>query len=193
LVEQPSILSGKPMLKNHRIFFVRYILGLTNKDFIRKELKSQIEKVIQAGIKPTFLNGNQHLHLLPGVMDVTIELAKEFDIPYIRIVNEPVSFRKGKLFRQVQLLFLNFLSKSAKNKIKKAGLECNDFFFGFMSAGNLSEKDIQSAKELSVKYPDKVIELGCHPGYESEDLRLKFKHWGNYNWRKELETLTNNP
>lgn len=189
LVEQRSVISGKPMLKNHKIFFIKYMLGLINKDDIREELKAQIEKVIQAGIKPVFLNGNQHLHLLLGVMNAVIDLAKEYGISYIRIVNEPVSFKKSKFFRQAQMVFLNFLSKLAKNKIKKAGLQVNDYFVGFMDAGVMNNKTMWEARSLSEKYPDKMIELGCHPGYESEDLRTKFRHWGDYNWQKELKIL----
>ncbi|HEY4484395.1 MAG TPA: ChbG/HpnK family deacetylase [Candidatus Paceibacterota bacterium] len=189
LVEQQSVLSGKPMLKNHRVFFIKYILGLVKKEILRKELEAQVKKIVQAGIKPIFLNGNQHLHLLPGIMDITIRLAKEYQIPYIRIINEPASLKKGSLFRELQLVFLNFLSKSAKRKIKKAGLECNDYFVGFIDAGVMSFKTKQEAEVLAEKYPDKVIELGCHPGYESESLRKKFKHWGNYNWEEELNLL----
>ncbi len=191
LVEQRSILSGKPMTKNHRVFFIKYIFGLINKDEIAKELRAQVEKVVKAGIKPAFLNGNQHLHLLPGIMDVTVRLAKEYNIPYIRIVNEPVSFREGKLFRQLQLIFLNFLSMSAKNKIRKANLKCNDYFIGFINAGNLSVSDIKLARELAAEYPDKVIEVGAHPGYQNHDLEEKYGHWGYSNWQKELELLKN--
>lgn len=189
LVEQRSIISGKPMSKNHKIFFIKYMLGLINKDDIWEELKAQVEKVIQAGMKPVFLNGNQHLHLLPGIMDTTIKLAQGYRIPYIRIVNEPASLKKGKFFRQAQMVFLNFLSKLAKNKIKKAGLKCNDYFVGFINAGVMNNKTMREAKSLFEKYPDQMIELGCHPGYESEDLRTKFRHWGDYNWQKELRIL----
>ncbi len=198
LVEQKSIVSEKSMFKNHRIFFLKYVLGLIKKDHIWQELEAQVKKVIQTGIKPSFINGNQHLHLLPGVMNIVIKLAKEYQIPYIRIVNEivfiPRSYYKYdtlffKFFRFGQLLFLNFLSSMAKKKIRKAGLRCNDYFVGFVDAGNLSEKNMQKARELSQKYPDKIIELGCHPGYEDEELKRKYKHWGRYHWQGELEVL----
>ena len=189
LVEQISLTLGKPMPRNHKIFFIKYVLGLIGKDFIREELKAQIEKIIQAGIKPAFINGNQHLHLLPGIMNIVIGLAVEYGIHYIRMANEPISLEKGRFFRQFQLLFLNFLSKLAKNKIKKAGLECNDYFVGFINAGNLSENDVKQARELAEKHPDKVIELGSHPGYEDENLRKQYEHWGNYNWQKEFNLL----
>jgi hypothetical protein len=88
----------------------------------------------------------------------------------------------------VQLLFLNFLSWLAKNKIKKAGLKRNDFFIGFINAGNLSKSDIDKALKLKNNYSNKIIELGCHPGFENAELIDKYGHW-QYNWQKELEIL----
>lgn len=188
-VEEKSLVSGKLMPKNHRIFFVKYLLGLVGKKYIKEETEAQIKKCIQAGIRPAFINGNQHLHLLPGVMDIVIDLAKKYNIPYIRIVNEPINLFGGKLFRKLQLLFLNFLSAKAKEKIQKAGLQCNSYFIGFVSAGSLREGDIKFAEKLASKYPDKTIELGCHPGYETEEFKNKYSQWGNYNWGKELNLL----
>ena len=152
-------------------------------------MRSQIVKCIQAGIRPVFINGHQHLHLLPGIVNIVIRLAKEYNIPYIRIVNEPLSLSRGNLFRQAQLLFLIFLSKLAEKKIKKAGLECNDFFVGFINSGNLNRGNIEQAGELAQKYQGKKVELGCHPGFEDEQLRKKYKSWGNYNWQKEANLL----
>lgn len=191
LVEQKSVVSGELMAKNHRIFFLKHLFGLFKKNYIRRELNAQIEKIIQAGIRPSFINGNQHLHLLPGIIDIVIDLAKKYEIPYIRIVNESLGLSRDNLLRQAQLSFLNFLSKLARNKVKKAGLECNDYFVGFINAGKIEEGDILKAEELARKYPNKVIELGCHPGYESEELKIRYSHWGDYNWQKELEILEN--
>ncbi|OGN00517.1 MAG: hypothetical protein A2651_00455 [Candidatus Yanofskybacteria bacterium RIFCSPHIGHO2_01_FULL_42_12] len=192
LVEQRSIVSGGLMYKNHRVFFLKYILGLVKKDHIRQELEAQIKKVIQAGIKPTFINGNQHLHLLPGIMNICIKLAIEYNIPYIRVVNEPFNLSGGKLFRKLQLLFLNFLSTAAKNKIRRAGLQCNDYFVGFVNAGKLGKKDIDKAKKLAEEHSDKIVELGCHPGHRNEDIKMRYRHWGDYNWQKELSLLKQN-
>ncbi len=116
-----------------------------------------------------------------------ISLAKKYGVPYIRIVNEPL-MSKGGLFRKAQLCFLRFLSGTAKNKIIQSGLKCNDIFVGFINAGNLSEEDLQKARELKDKYPNKIIELGCHPGFESPALVKKYSHW-RYHWGKELEIL----
>lgn len=191
LVEERS-LTGLAFPKSYKIFFIRYLLGLIKLSDIEKELRAQLDKCVSVGVKLSFINSHQHLHLLPGIMHIVIKLAIEYQIPYIRIVSEPVKLSGGKLFRKSQLVFLNFLSKLAKNKIKKAGLECDDFFVGFVNAGNMSTSGLTYARELAEKYSDKIIELGCHPGYESEELKEKYKHWGNYNWQKEFDLLMTN-
>ena len=190
LVEEKS-LSGMKFPRHHKTFFIKYILGLIKLPNVERELRAQLSRILNTGIKPTFINSHQHLHLLPGIINMTIKLAIEYDISYIRIVNEPVNLSGRKLFRKLQLLFLNFLSAAAKKKIRRAGLECNDYFVGFVNAGSLSDSDIRFAEKLVNKYPDKIIELGCHPGFENDDLRMKYKHWVNYSWLKELEILKN--
>lgn len=186
LVEEKPLTQIK-LPKNHKIFFIKYILGLIKKGEIEKECEAQINKVLKASVKSEFINSHQHLHLLPGIMDIIISLAKKYGIPYVRIVNEPV-FGKGKVFRRVQLLFLNFLSGFAKSKIKKAGLLYNDYFVGFINAGNFTREDMFKADKIKHANPDKIVELGCHPGFENETLRTNYSHW-KYNWKKELELL----
>src|SRR3989338_11458981 len=123
--------------KNHKTFFVKYLLGIIKLSDVENELRAQLSRMTSVGVKPAFINSHQHLHLLPGIMNVIIKLAKEFEVHYIRLVTEPIFFGEGSLFRRAQLLFLNFLSWLAKGKIEKAGLRHNDFFVGFLSAGNL--------------------------------------------------------
>jgi len=186
LVEERSLTRIK-LPQNHRIFFIKYVFGLIKKDEIEKELEAQVQKILGTGVRPRFINSHQHLHLLPGIMDIIISLAKKYGVNYLRIVNEPIQSGEN-LFRQAQLLFLNFLSWLAKKKIKKAGLQGNDFFVGFINAGNLNVEDLRLAKKLKRMYPEKIVELGCHPGFESQELVKKYKHW-HYHWAKEIEVL----
>jgi predicted glycoside hydrolase/deacetylase ChbG (UPF0249 family) len=182
-----KLLALKNFYKNHKIFFIKYILGLIPPKDIEKEFRAQLERCTKEGIKISFINSHQHLHLLPGIMDIVIKLAKENNIAYIRTVTEPFSL-KGGLFRYLESIFLSMFSRLARNKIKKNDLETNDIFVGFLHAGNLSKEDIDFAKDFYKKHPDAVIELGCHPGFETDELRAKYKNWG-YNWQKELKTL----
>lgn len=187
LVEEKSLSTGTRLPKNYVEFIARYFLGFINDDWIEKELEAQVGRIEDAGIRPIFLNSHQHLHLLPRIANVVIKVAKKHGIGYVRIVDELGGH--GKWFRRLQLRLLEVLSVRARDKIIRSGLQCNDLFIGFSAAGNLEEQDVRYAKELAAKYPHKIIELGCHPGLEDEVLRNKYKHWGNYNWQRELGLL----
>src|SRR3989338_8844585 len=113
LVEQKSVVSDEQLYKNHRIFFLKYLLGLVKKDHIQREFEAQFKKIIQAGIRPLFINGNQHLHLLPGIMNMCIKLAIEYNVSYIRIVNEPVNLSGGKLTGSLTILIYETLYSMA--------------------------------------------------------------------------------
>jgi len=184
LVEEKS-LTGINLPRDHRSFFIKYVLGMISKKDIRSELEAQINKITLAGIRPVFINSHQHLHLLPGIMDMVIEIAQREGIAYIRLVDEPIR-SAGKIFRKLQLVFLKLLSGLAKNKIDKAGLVYNNKFIGFINAGNLSREDIELARSIK----NGIIELGCHPGLEDDQLRSRYSHW-HYNWQKEYDLLKN--
>lgn len=187
--EIPSLIGRNNLLfKNHKIFFIRYLLCIIKKEEIRKELEAQIKICLQNGIKPCWLNSHQHLHLLPAVSDIVIELAKKYGIPYLRIMNEPL-YGPGSFFRKLQLIVLNFLGYCTREKAKKAGLKTNDFFVGFVNAGRLCPEDFKKTVMLKEKYPGKQVELGCHPGFENPELRRRYEHW-HYHWENDIKVLS---
>ena len=118
-VEEKS-LSGVRLPGSYKALVIKYALGFIKLADIELETRAQLDKIIRSGVKPRFINSHQHLHLLPGIIDMVVKLAPEYGIAYIRAVNEPTPFRGGKLFRKLQILFLRWLSRSAKMKIKAA-------------------------------------------------------------------------
>lgn len=174
---------------DYNVFFVKYLTGKIKKDDIRRELKAQIDNCVNSGINIKFINSHQHLHLLPGILKIVIDLAQEYHIPYIRTVDEPFRFGNGGFVRKIQLLLLKTLSRLAKRKIREGGLKSNDIFIGFLKAGSLNGSDINLAYKLARDSENK-IELGCHPGFEDNIIRIKYNNWGNYNWKKELDLLS---
>src|SRR5262249_26053524 len=155
---------------------------------IENEFRAQIKRCIDSDLKLGFLNSHQHLHLLPRITKIVIRLAKEFQIPYIRVVNEPSSDGMNQMIRRWQLWFLHLLSSSATRKIRRAGLQCNDVFIGFLNAGNLQESDLKSAVAIANSNPKITVELGCHPGFSDETVAKKYESW-RYYWEEEMKTL----
>src|SRR2546430_5337436 len=60
---------------------------------VETELEAQIQKVRDAGIAPTHLDGHKHVHMLPGVFEIALRLAKRHGIRAIRGSLEASSLR----------------------------------------------------------------------------------------------------
>lgn len=62
-------------------------------DEVEEEWDAQIQKVRDAGIRPTHLDGHKHVHMLPGLFDIAMRLAKNHGIEAIRVSLEESSLR----------------------------------------------------------------------------------------------------
>jgi predicted glycoside hydrolase/deacetylase ChbG (UPF0249 family) len=51
---------------------------------IYDQLVRQVQKVLDAGLKPTHLDTHKHTHLLPQVFHAVTRIAREFNIPWVR-------------------------------------------------------------------------------------------------------------
>jgi hopanoid biosynthesis associated protein HpnK len=181
-----SVPSKVPSLLNSEEVFVsgalkqaeRILRGRASLKEIEEELRSQIQKVKAAGIRITHLDGHQHLHLLPRVLDIVIKLAHEFEISAIRCSRESyvgvlhLMCRNKSSSPAVLQQFLTgralaVLSSGMKQGLRYAGLSCPNHFFGFTQTGFL---DATAIKEILHRLPQGTSELMCHPGYFDADL-----------------------
>ena len=73
------------------------LLRLARRSLLLKEIEleweAQIEKVRLAGISPTHLDGHKHVHMLPGLFEIALRLAKRNNIAAIRVAHEASSLR----------------------------------------------------------------------------------------------------
>jgi radical SAM superfamily enzyme YgiQ (UPF0313 family)/predicted glycoside hydrolase/deacetylase ChbG (UPF0249 family) len=174
------------------LFFMRYLFGGVKKGHIIRELRAQIEKVKEAGLEITHLDSHQHIHILPGIFKIVLSLAKEYEIPFIRLPSAPLISRyflsKVKLRRKICQLALNFLCVLYKPIMEKNGIHCCDYSFGFLESGNLSSAALKNIIS-SLKAKKGQYELVCHPAEEDGDLKRLIGHWG-YRWQQELIVFT---
>jgi predicted glycoside hydrolase/deacetylase ChbG (UPF0249 family) len=60
---------------------------------VEREWDAQITKIREAGIHPTHLDGHKHVHMLPGLFESALRLAKRHKIAAIRISHEQSKLR----------------------------------------------------------------------------------------------------
>ena len=146
---------------------------------VENEWDAQIQKVRDAGIAPTHVDGHKHVHMLPGLFEIALKLAKRHDIGAIRVSLEASSLRAalasgskqnaGVVMKQgVQARGLKLLARHAREQAQRAGISTADYFCGIAQTGELTREGVeQFVKSL----PDGTTELMCHPGYADAALR----------------------
>src|SRR5271166_1848642 len=146
---------------------------------VEREWDAQIAKIRSAGISPTHLDGHKHVHMLPGLFEVALRLAKKHGIGAIRISHENLRLRavlsKGKnqntsvvMKQGVQARGLKLLARDARKLARRAGIATTDYFCGIAQTGALMLEGVRRMLEI---LPEGSTELMCHPGYVDEDLR----------------------
>jgi len=112
--------------------------GKLNLEEVEVEYQAQIEKVLQAGIKPSHLDSHHHTHGLLGVQDVVLKVARKYGIDKIRMVdNGPPESMRG-------------------------GLQTTDYFeVGFFGEG----ATFKNLKKLLRNVKKGSVEVMVHPGY----------------------------
>ncbi|MBI5797743.1 ChbG/HpnK family deacetylase [Candidatus Woesearchaeota archaeon] len=146
-----TLTNGKAFDKKNKY---RAVLGTINKNFVRKELEKQIERVFEVGITPDHLDSHQHLHAFQPITNIVIDLAKEFHIPKIRWQKE-----KTTLPFPIQ----PFINQQIINwNMKKCPLTTTDNFFGTLYTGRPAMKHFLSYLNFKGS-----AEICSHPGKKS--------------------------
>ncbi len=146
---------------------------------VEREWDAQVQKVRDAGIRPSHLDGHKHVHMLPGLFEVALRVAKKHKIQAIRVAHEESTLRtalstgkgqqKGVVLKQgVQARGLKLLARDARGMAERVGISTTDYFCGIAQTGVLTREGLQRLLEI---LPEGTTELMCHPGHADEELR----------------------
>ena len=177
-----------------RLCFKYYFGSNIKKSLIKKQTKKAIEKQIIKYLNITKQNNyisidsHQHIHLIPFIFDLIVDLSKKYKIEYIRTTSEYISFNfNSKAFLNSinnlsKLIILNFFSDIAKKKIKNTTIKTSDRFLGVMHTGRMN---LEIIKKYLRKNENKIksIEILLHPGYtekEKENYFINNSKFYNY-------------
>ncbi len=174
LVDSAGNFSGGPATLLKRMLRRRVNLAE-----VERELDAQIQRVRSAGIDVTHLDGHKHVHMLPGIFAVVVNLARKHGIPGIRCAAERrLSFwtllrHNGSSMVQVMRQSvaagaLTWVAPGLRARLAQAGLAYPMYFYGVMQTGFL---DAASLGAILRDLPAGTSELMCHPGYVDSALR----------------------
>jgi chitin disaccharide deacetylase len=169
--------------------------GLSMRE-VEIEWDAQISRVRKAGVEPTHLDGHKHVHMLPGLFEIALRLAKRHGIGAIRVSHEASSLRSALstgevrpavvLKQGVQARGLKLLARDAREQAERAGVSMADYFCGIAQTGELTKEGVA---RLLRSLPNGTTELMCHPGYADDGLRKTTTRL-QASREKEVEILT---
>lgn len=189
--------AGGEFLGSAEPLYFRMLLNRISEGAIEQEFRAQIEKVRDAGLRPTHLDGHQHVHMWPPVFRVTARLAAEYGLAGVRSSRERrVDFRglwrrnsgfRGTILQQAGVgLGLAYLSVTSRAALAEAGVATPDYFYGVSATGFLNRGTLE---DILRDVPDGVSELMAHPGYVDAELeRVETRLVAQR--EKELDALT---
>jgi predicted glycoside hydrolase/deacetylase ChbG (UPF0249 family) len=133
---------------------------------LRKELKTQIQRIFEAGVEPDHLDGHQHCQLFPCLTTMVTELAAEYAIPAMRsALPADIRLKDSSDPLGQELALYRQLGQKAKEIIMTAGLLTPD---GLMGMPLLNRLDKTSLCNFLENVPEGFWELMVHPGYSCD-------------------------
>jgi predicted glycoside hydrolase/deacetylase ChbG (UPF0249 family) len=159
---------------------------------VRQEWAAQIARARAAGIVPTHLDAEQHVHLLPPLFRVVVGLAQAEGILAVRAgAEEELLARLAPANPQwYKAAIVAVLGRRARRRAALAGLRVPDRLLGIVDGGRL---DGPRLERLLARLAEGLTELIAHPGSEGAELREVAGSHGAYSAparEAELRALT---
>jgi predicted glycoside hydrolase/deacetylase ChbG (UPF0249 family) len=146
----------------------RALLGMFDLQEAEKELCAQIERLMSLGMLPDHMDGNNHIHIFPGIATVAARLAQHYRIRKVRLPLEAFSsLRQYWQPNALKKYFIGLLANRARPVFKSHGLCFTDYFAGIQFP---AVADTASLRAFLQTLPHGVTELMCHPGFKSDTL-----------------------
>jgi predicted glycoside hydrolase/deacetylase ChbG (UPF0249 family) len=160
-----TLVNGSGRFMKKRTVWQKAIRGLMDLGEVEKEFAAQISLLKSLGVRPDHIDGNNHIHIFPGIATTVARLANDFGVKRIRLPLERFSkWRQSVQPGMFKKAFFGLLSRRARPVFKKHGLRFTDHFAGIQFPLVSSLDSLQSFLD---HLPDGTTELMCHPGYRN--------------------------
>jgi predicted glycoside hydrolase/deacetylase ChbG (UPF0249 family) len=160
--EIPSLVTSDGKLLPTRVFVKRAFLGRLAPNELDQEIRCQLNRICDAGIPPTHVDGHGHMHRIPAVLRSLMRVAPEYGIGSVRPAQNFYYPYKARLGTKM----LN----SLVNKTLRRHFSGPDHFA--MTSGKITSEHADWFRMLIARLPCGVTEIGVHPGVDEEWRRL---------------------
>ena len=176
-----TLLEGRPVLPPEKVpglvgpagrfssdpvrFGVALFVSREMRSQARAEIRAQFERFAETGLVMDHINGHQHFHLHPVVLQAILEIAPRYGLPPVRLPLEPfrASFAaSGDRFLGRLASWLFYLGQTSRLRkgVTAAGMKSNDQVFGLYDSGAMVEDRLL---RLIAELPSGISEVYCHP------------------------------
>lgn len=177
LLDEAGELSRDLVRAGFRFFFLP-----SARRHLEKEIRAQLEAFTATGLELDHINAHNHMHLHPTVLNTLLRVARDFDVPAIRVPREPMPRRP--LPRVLRALGLAPCIQYVERRLRSEGVAHNDHVLGLHDSGSLHEKRVL---ELLENLPDGLTEIFFHVARGSApELERDTPDYGH---EQELEAL----
>lgn len=186
--EVPSVVhAGGLLAPSGKRLLARYLTGRLKTADVRREWLAQVHRAQAAGFRVTHLDGHKHLHLLPGLFGVALEVLQACGVRGLRLPRE-----SGTGARPAVRAGLGALSFDPARRLRAVDAVTTDAVAGISCAGGLRQEVLI---DLVNRLGPGTTELVCHPGRTGGSLPARLVEQGaawaaNYGWDAEREALT---
>ena len=185
--EIPSLVTAQGTFHADYVTFLKkYLSGKISLAEVRSELAAQLTKILNTGLTLTHFDSHQHLHHMPGIIQIALELADSENILAMRVADAKLFDGELKNIGQVVgRLGLSSLAKFAAHKAHKKIFAMPNHFAGIVAGESVSENFLL---KLIENLRGGTTEIMLHPGTDNKILQ-DFCQW-EHNFEEELAAVT---
>ena len=147
----------------------RLSLGRVRRVDLEREMEAQITWLLERRVKLDHLDAHHHVHVHPGIAELTLGLAARYGIPYVRCPDEGLSWpapREAHTRDLVRAATLWLFARRLRSRLPRRVRAACHFRGIVLGSGFASSALLRTLSRL----PSGLSELMTHPGYPDAEL-----------------------
>jgi hopanoid biosynthesis associated protein HpnK len=163
---------------------IRFVASRQVRGQLAAEIRAQFEAFAATGLPLDHVNAHKHFHLHPLILELILQIGREFGALAIRVPQEPWWFSRQSGGLMGNAFLLPWLGRMRRRLLSR-GIAINDTVFGVSCSGQL---DTPRMLAILARLPPGVTEIYSHPAVSTP--RAITTSMKTYRHADELRALT---